>query len=319
MIKTLQIILVLSCVIPNLYAIGSSANACDTLTTIAHPDSLSLHSDTPNHRKERAKELVKSMFIDEDSRFNRADSVLKAFDSAPPFGIYKDNYIVSGTTLQRTPTADNSDAKFQVSISHRLTSSMLPFKTYLYLTYTQVAIWDIFKDSFPFRDINYNPTLGLGKALVSDNRYLGNLILQFEHESNGKDGEASRSWNKVSLVSNIIFNRYWSIAGKIWIPFVDGENNRDLSKYVGWSNWAVEYRDKRAKYIINATVAPRPTSKIFSSNLQLSFSIKLNKMANQYLFINFYNGYGENLLDYKEYRRQLRVGVVIKTHQGLLL
>lgn len=282
---------------------GSGANRLDTLYS------------TQDNRLLRVRSAVESMFHDEDKNFNRADSVIRELDRYPPFGIFRDNYFVLGTSLTGSPKADNSNVKFQISISHRLTSSLLPFRTYLFLTYTQLAIWDVFQDSFPFRDINYNPGIGLGRALIKDNRYLGGVLLQFEHESNGKDGLASRSWNKISIGSNIIFNRYWSASGKLWIPFVDGENNPDLTRYVGWSKWGTEYRDKRAKYIVSAVVSPRRN---FSANLHINFAMKINQMANQYLYIDFYNGYGENMLDYNSYRRQLRIGFVIKSHQGII-
>ena len=44
-------------------------------------------------------------------------------------------------------TKDNSDAKFQISLRHRLIKSILPLHTYLFLTYTQKSFWEIYKDS----------------------------------------------------------------------------------------------------------------------------------------------------------------------------
>ncbi|MFT4073293.1 MAG: phospholipase A [Dysgonamonadaceae bacterium] len=264
----------------------------------------------PERAKEAASKVLSSMFGD-SLRLNNADSILRAFDKLPAFGIYKDNYFVLGTDVSGTPTSDNSDAKFQVSIRHRLTKSMLPFKTYLFLTYTQNAIWDVFKNSFPFRDLNYNPTIGFGKALISKNRFLGTFLFQFEHESNGKDGVDSRSWNKISFTGNIIFDRNWTFYAKAWIPLVDGVNNQDLTKYKGWAYLGGEYRSNDAKYWFNMLINKRSVDNL-SANITLSLAIKLFKDANQYLFAEFYNGYGENLLDYKVYRQRLRVGFVIK-------
>lgn len=50
----------------------------------------------------------------------------------------------------------------------------------------------------------------------------------------------------------------------------------------------------------------------FNFNTVLELSYKIRKQDNQYLFLQYYNGYGEGLLDYKEYKSQLRVGIVIK-------
>ena len=95
------------------------------------------------------------------------DSLYRAVESIPPFGIYKDNYIVTGTSFSGgRVTKDNSDAKFQISLRHRLIKSILPLHTYLFLTYTQKSFWEIYKDSKPFYENNYNPTLGFGMPIT---------------------------------------------------------------------------------------------------------------------------------------------------------
>ena len=50
----------------------------------------------------------------------------------------------------------------------------------------------------------------------------------------------------------------------------------------------------------------------FNCNVTAEFSWRIWKNANQYFFIQYYNGYGENLLDYNVYRSRLRAGIVIK-------
>lgn len=239
-----------------------------------------------------------------------ADSIIKTFDDLPSFGIYKDNYIVIGGDLLKHPDSENSDAKFQISVVQRLTNSVLPFRTYLFLTYTQLAFWDVFKESFPFRDINFNPTIGLGKPLVYQNRYLGDISVQFEHESNGRDGDDSRSWNKVSFSGLFLINRHWNFFSKLWIPIVDGENNPDLVQYKGYGTFALSYNQKN-KYNVGVVLTPR-SGGFGNMNITLNASYRLFKNENQYLFFELYNGYGEGLLDYKEFHQRFRLGFVIR-------
>lgn len=98
-------------------------------------------------------------------RFSDTAEVYSRLESVPPFGIYKDNYFVTGSSFSGGKlTKNNSDAKFQISIRHRLIKGVLPFHTYLFLTYTQKSFWDIYKKSKPFAESNYNPTLGLGHS-----------------------------------------------------------------------------------------------------------------------------------------------------------
>ena len=71
------------------------------------------------------------------------DSIINDFDSRPAFGIYKDTYFVGGTALNHKPTEFNSDVKFQISFRHRLTKSILPLHSHLFLQYSQKAIWNV--------------------------------------------------------------------------------------------------------------------------------------------------------------------------------
>ena len=65
------------------------------------------------------------------------DSIKRDFDLGPYFGLYKDNYFIVGAPVGYKATKENSDVKFQISISQRLTRATLPWGTYLYLFYTQ--------------------------------------------------------------------------------------------------------------------------------------------------------------------------------------
>lgn len=254
--------------------------------------------------------IVGSLF-GSSRQLSNADSIINKFDALPSFGIYKDNYFIVGTDLFKKPTKTNSDAKFQVSIRHRLTNSTLPFKTYFFLTYTQKAFWDVFQESFPFRDLNYNPSLGLGRALVRHNRFLGTISLQFEHESNGKNGEDSRSWNKVSFGTYLTLNDRWTFHSKAWIPIVDGKNNKDIVKYSGWGLIGMDYSSPKKKYNFSCVITKRGGVNL-NANIIANFSIRLFNDDNQFLFLEYYNGYGESMLDYKQYRQRLRLGIVIK-------
>ena len=51
-------------------------------------------------------------------------------------------------------------------------------------------------------------------------------------------------------------------------------------------------------------------SMIISVVKELNYRVFKNE--NQYLFLQYYNGYGEGLLDYNEHHSALRLGIVIK-------
>lgn len=212
-----------------------------------------------------------------------ADSIRRALDNGPYFTLYKDNYFIAGTTIGGKPTATNSDVKFQVSIAQRLTKSTLPFNTYLYLFYTQKCMWNVFENSMPMRDFNFNPGIGLAKHLFVKNRYVGKVTLMIEHESNGRDGIESRSWNKVSLASNIFIDPNFMVHGKVWIPIIDGQNNQDILYYSGIYQVGTTFTTPNKRFGFALTMVKRKGWN-FKYNTIWEVNYRLFKDENQFLF-----------------------------------
>ena len=252
-----------------------------------------------------------SQIIEVDAEKVSSDSIRNAFDNGNYFGLYKDNYFIFGTAIGKRPTVQNSNVKFQISISQRLTRSTLPWNTYLYLFYSQKCFWNVLENSMPMTDLNFNPGIGLTKPFFVRNRYIGKLSLIVEHESNGRAGLESRSWNRISLAGNIMIDPNVIVHGKVWIPIIDGQNNKDILDYCGLFEvgTSLTSRDKRFGLTINMT---KRRGWNFNYNTVVELNYRLLKRDNQYLFLQYYNGYGEGLLAYKEHHSQLRVGIVIK-------
>lgn len=119
-----------------------------------------------------------------------------SIQNLPYFTIHKDNYFIAGVPTNSSINSNAANAKYQVSFKQMLTRNALPWDTYLFVTYTQKAFWDVFKESFPFREINFNPTAGIGKVFFDKNDRLKSIAsINYEHESNGRDSIFSRSWN----------------------------------------------------------------------------------------------------------------------------
>ena len=239
------------------------------------------------------------------------DSVRRAFDRGPYFGLYKDNYFIFGTAVNHTPTKTNTDIKFQISIQQRLTRSTLPFGTYLYLFYSQKCWWNVLENSMPMVDLNFNPGIGLAKPLFVKNRYVGKVTLMAEHESNGRDGLASRSWNKISLAASIMIDPQVTVHGKVWVPIVDGQNNRDILDYSGIYQVGTEFTSRNRRFTASVVLVKRRGWKL-NYNTIIELGYRIFRRDNQFLFLQFYNGYGECMLDYNQFRSRVRVGIVIK-------
>lgn len=242
--------------------------------------------------------------------YNSEKETLEALDRTPAFGIYKDNYFITGIPLNEKVTNSTADAMFQVSIRHRLTKSILPFKTFAYITYTQKSFWNIYAESSPFRDTNYNPGIGLAKSILRGNQLLGTIFFQVKHESNGKEKADSRSWNYLSIAAKYYINSRLNISGEFWIPYVDGGNNKDLLDYKGLGQININCVDNNQKWWFEIQLNQR---KGFGNiNTVASIAFKVSKSSNQYLFLRLQDGYGDSFQDYNRYSMNVRIGICIK-------
>ncbi len=247
-----------------------------------------------------------------DAERYSADSIRREYDKLPYFGLYKDNYFSIGTTMGSKITKYNSDVKFQLSIAQRLTKSVLPFDSYLYLYFSEKTLWNVFEESLPMHDLNFNPGIGLSRLVIIKGRVVGKMSVMLEHESNGRDGDASRSWNKISFAGAAFIDRNFMVHGKYWIPIVDGENNRDILKYSGLFQTGFQVISDNRRWVFSVNYTKRSNWNPFSGNIQLDLGFRIHRSANQFIFMQYYNGYGECLLDYNKYHSRLRVGLLIR-------
>lgn len=239
------------------------------------------------------------------------DSLKKELDYGPFFGLYKDTYFIVGTKVPAIPNAYNSDVKFQISFAVRLTNAVLPWHSFLFLAYTQKTFWDVFQPSLPMGDINFNPAIGWTRPFFNQGRYVGKLSVILEHESNGRDGAASRSWNKVSFAGMAMIDEWLMVHAKFWIPIIDSANNRDITKYCGIYQSGVVLTTLNKKFSFRFTWVKRGNFKLdFNTIWEASWLI--SKKTNINLFAQYYNGYGEDLLHYNQFHSMLRVGLVFK-------
>jgi phospholipase A1 len=169
----------------------------------------------------------------------------------------------------------------------------------------------------PFKDTNYNPGLAFANPVIYKNQLIGILLLALEHESNGKDGLESGGWNYITLSGVYFFNPCFSVQLKLWAGLLDpiypelgGGGNPDLYNYRGNGLIALDYRSLDDKFWVSTIINPR--NKIGRFNTQLELNLQLNDKANQYLFFQWYNGYGESLLEYNQYSSMVRAGFAIK-------
>lgn len=240
------------------------------------------------------------------------DSLMQALGNIPAFTIYKDNYLVTGTSFSGGKvTKYNSDVKFQISLRHRLFRKLLPYQVYLFLTYSQKSFWNIYQKSAPFAENNYNPTLGFGRNFIRNRRIEGIGMIQFEHESNGRDGIQSRSWNRLTFTGIYLPDRNFTFQAKAWIAMIVSKQNEHLTRYAGIGHLAGTYVNNEGRLSCAVGMIKRGGWN-WNANWQVGIAYRLFKQDNQFLYLQFYDGYGESMIDYNSFHRYVRIGFVIK-------
>lgn len=206
------------------------------------------------------------------------------------------------------------DLKLQFSGKYRLAKSFD-----LYFGYTQTMFWSIYTTSQPFTDINYNPEIFY--RLVEDNtKFLKSLDFGFMHSSNGKDGPSSRSLNKVYARANMAtkINRHALIGDFNFYDIVTKEeNNKDIKKHLGYWDITLTFthllvhENERLDFEIRAFAG----DKVFNINkggksFGLIYYIE-SENFNPEIYLQYYTGYAENLLNYNKTTDQVRLGLLL--------
>ena len=216
---------------------------------------------------------------------------------------------------------DGWSGRFQLSFKYRLFDpasgfgAEQPWLVGFYFGFTQTSLWDLSAESKPFHDTSYRPSFFWKWQRTDQRTWIDAARLGFEHESNGQAGGTSRS-------INMLFVRpewQWSAGRGGMIEFTPkfytylskGENP-DIPLYRGYVDWRLRH-DVGGQWITTAVARIGTAGK---GSLLLDMSrrtrdIKVGPLSG-YLHFQFFNGYGESILDYNVRRNaQLRAGLAI--------
>ena len=212
-------------------------------------------------------------------------------------------------------------ARFQLSFKYRLFDfgsgygRDQPWLSGFYFGYTQNSLWDLSSDSKAFRDTSYRPSVFWKWDREDQKTFIDGVRVGLEHESNGRDGERSRS-------INIAFVRpewHWTRDNGHQVQFtprlykyLDREENPDIHHYRGHVDWRLRY-DAQGEWIATL-VARRGTQRKGSVLIDLSKRARDLRVGpiSGYWHVQFFTGYGEDILDYNVRRKsQIRFGFAI--------
>lgn len=181
----------------------------------------------------------------------------------------------------------------------------------LWFGYTSVSFWQAYNDniSAPFRETNYEPEMMLVlRTQYTLGGFRGRFInLGLAHQSNGRPEGLSRSWNRI--YAQFGFERgNLALLVRPWyrIPESSGQDdNPGIEDYLGHGDLLAVYRKGRNAYsLLLRNNLERSENR---GALKLNWSFPLYGRLKGYL--QYFNGYGESLIDYNHKQQSLGIGV----------
>ena len=240
---------------------------------------------------------------------NKADHHLQ---NALGIELYKFNYLLPVTYAKTVPDDGRKsvETKFQISLAKPLFYDVFGLRESLVAAYTQTSWWQITKTSAPFRETNYQPEIFLNFASPKYLEQIGvkNLKFGLLHESNGRDGTNSRSWNRAYVQGDLVYGDL-TISPRVWSVIGEKNDNKEILNYIG-------HGDLRLSYKLNDQIF----SLMLRNNLHFD---KTNKGAAEisymfpifssgvYGYLQYFTGYGESLIDYDRHTDKVGLGFVI--------
>ena len=217
------------------------------------------------------------------------------------------------------PGMENS--KFQISFKYKLFNA--PFDSRglnslmdgFHMAYTQTSYWDLESNSKPFDDSSYKPEffylvpkIDLALPWVKIFGIQGG----FQHESNGKDGDDSRSTNYIyvkPIMSISLFDEaYLTVAPKLWLYVMnEDETNPDLADFRGYFDLQVQAGRPMGLCLDTHTRWAEEGPSI-QADLSYPLTSFFNNGLNLYLHLQYFNGYGERLKAYSKKEEIFRIG-----------
>lgn len=217
----------------------------------------------------------------------------------------------------------NSDARIQISFKYQLFGTRraegLPrsWRDGLHFAYTQRMFWDLGANSSPFRNIDYQPELFyLTPSATMANGISVSAQGGIRHESNGRDGTASRSVNSlyVAPMAAIALGDGYrlSVAPRFSLFVGSRSDNPDIRRYRGNTGLFVEVGADDGLRLSTSTRFNFGTGKgALSADLSYPLPRLLGGGPDLFLFGQSFVGYGENLLDYDRRTTRFRIGVAL--------
>jgi phospholipase A1 len=302
-----------------------------TLDAVRAACSLPVSEVGPEAGFEPGTELAQSA-IETEAEVRPVEQRLEAEreEALRPFSLmaHKPNYMLVGAynskgwsdySSEQFPGVSTSfkevEAQFQASIKVPLWIGMFNDRADLYAAYTNRSFWQVYDhiDSEPFRETNHEPEAWL--QFRNDWKVFGftNSVnsVGLVHQSNGRGGDLSRAWDR--MYGNFVFEKnYWAVGIKPWVWLIADKkdsDNPDIEDYMGHGEFRLAYANNG--HTISAMFRNQLESGFDRGAVELSWSIPVFQYPYLRAYIQYFNGYGESLIDYNQKVNRIGIGISV--------
>lgn len=205
--------------------------------------------------------------------------------------------------------------KVQFSFKYQLVD-----KVPLYFAYTQLMFWNLGLDSKPFKDVNYSPEVfyhfDVSKGVLSSVDFS-----PYAHLSNGRDGSASRTINRMYIRFNFeapLSEGVIKLAATLMGSYGNNEDNGDIYKYVSpldlrfaisqFIPWVFDRGELYVRVFPGGSYAEHWD--LGAQEVGLSFRLGGVGLKPS-IYFQYYNGYAESFLGYNHSSSQFRAGIML--------
>lgn len=227
-----------------------------------------------------------------------------------------------------------TEVEFQISFKKQLSYNLFGWNEFIFFAFTQKAWFQIYEKSAPFREINYLPEIfiAIPSSESIDKKYgLKAIRLGLLHDSNGQDGYRSRSWNRIYVNGLWQWNNLF-LASRVWYripekrkssnyykgkgfnpdgtqidPNETGDDNPHIQDYFGYGDLRVHYLYKKSQIgsLLRYNFGVGGTQR---GAIELNYSYPFFNSKNMFWYAEFFNGYGESLIDYNRAVTKASIG-----------
>lgn len=205
------------------------------------------------------------------------------------------------------------ELKFQLSLRVPVWNKVFGNNGDLWFGYTQQSFWQAYNwnRSAPFRETNYEPEFGL--TFHTDFSFLGIkhrlLSVGFAHQSNGRTEPLSRSWNRI-WATFVVERGDLVVSLKPWYRISEekaADNNPEIEDYVGRGELHIAYKfsDQVFSLQVRNNLLMDDNRSGYEANWTWPFSKRIKGL------VQYFNGYGESLIDYDVRMRRIGLGILI--------